>query len=99
MYVGLFAAIRSKRWVKVHKFVVNDFQFPGFLTTVINYKTGESAIWFLWDGEENLNVGRDLDEKYMSLEFLVTYSPDLIEERIISGEKPYEKLIKNNKLE
>lgn len=97
VYVGISAAIKSYGWEIVDNTQVVNFIFPGFISTLPNPKTGEATTWYLWDGKELVRLGITLPNKYKKLEFLSIYSPDLIVERIISGHKPEEELILNNK--
>lgn len=97
-YTGLYAAIRTGLWKKIGAFKDYEFEFPGFISTLEDPETGEAGVWYLWDGEKTTRLGKELPERYKHIEFLAIYPPDLIVKRIETGKKPYEELIKTNKL-
>jgi hypothetical protein len=83
-------------WERIFNIPVKDFKFPNFLNTAFILHDGKAGMWFLYDGEKDIPLGHTLAEKYKKLEFLCWYNPDLIVERIITGEKPQEELINTN---
>ncbi len=96
--VGLFAAVKKNLWSVVGNKNVENFIYPGFISTLRNPKTNEATIWFYWDGNEWTKLGEKLNDRYKKKEFLAVYSPYDIPERIETGKKPYEELILTNKL-
>ncbi len=94
--VGLTAAIRNKLWNIVGNKSIENFIYPGFVSTLRNPKTNEATIWFYWDGSKWINLGKKLKNEYKKKEFLAVYSPYDIPERIETGKKPYEELVLTN---
>lgn len=97
VFVGINPPIRTKRWKIVGNIPVTNFKYPGFISTLTNFKTGEASSWFLWDGKQSVHLGRHLDDKYKELEYSAIYPAEFIEERIMDGKKPNEELIMTNK--
>ncbi len=95
---GLFAAIRTGLWSIVGNLLVENFVYPGFISTFYDEKTGKARIWFLWDGTKDIRIGWNLPESYKKLEFLCVWSPYDVMERIETGEIPfpYKDLIQKN---
>ena len=95
---GLFAAIRTGLWKKIGHIQVNDFEYPNFIATNYNQKTGKASIWFLWNGEKYIRLGTELPEKYKELEYLMVWSPYDVVDRIETGKYPfpYRDLIEHN---
>jgi hypothetical protein len=98
VYTGVKAAIKNGMWSVIGNKEIHEFVFPGFVRTFQDLNTGDATIWFLWDGKNNVRIGKKLSDDMKKFEFLAIYSPDLIEKRIISKEKPYQDLILTNKL-
>jgi hypothetical protein len=98
---GLFAVIRSGLWRVVGSVPVENFQYPKFVSTFWNDKTGEARIWFLWDGQKEIKLGPTLPKEYRNLEYLVGWDPSDIAHRIETGEYifPYRDLIERNRFE
>jgi len=96
---GLFAALRTRFWIPVGFNEVKQFDYPGFISTFDNEKTGEAGIWFYWDGENSIRLGKTLPDKYKSKEFLMVWDPHDVVHRIETGEYPfpYKDLILYNK--
>lgn len=96
---GLFAAIKSGYWIRIGNRIpiVNDY--PGFMSTLYDQKTGEAGIWFYWDGEKSIRLGERLPKKYKEKEFLMVWDPHDVVHRIETGEYPfpYRDLILYNK--
>ncbi len=97
---GLFAAVRQGMWKVVGRMRVDDFHYPGFVSTVYDAKTGKTGTWFLWDGERYHQLGAELPNEYQGLEFLVVWDPHDIVERIETGEypEPYASLLRGPKV-
>ena len=95
---GLFAAIRTGLWKKIGYIQVNDFEYPNFIATNYNQKTGKASIWFLWNGEKYIRLGTELPEKYKELEYHMVWSPYDVVDRIETGKYPfpYRELIELN---
>lgn len=95
---GLMAAIKIGLWKIVGHSEVKDFIFPEFISAFVDYKSGKVGYWYLWNGINSTNLGHELPEKFKNLEFLVVHSPYDIPERIETGVKPYDSLIRFNKI-
>lgn len=91
--VGLFAAVKKTLWKVIDNRKIENFKYPGFISTIRNPKTNEATIWFFWDGNNWTKLGRTLEDKYKSKEFLAVYSPYDVPSRIETGKNPYEELI------
>ncbi len=98
VFTGLKAAVKLDLWEIIGNKPVTNFIYPGFISTLYE-ATGEAGIWFFWDGEKTLKLGKELPDKYKSKEFLAVYAPDLIVKRIETRKNFYESLIKTNRLE
>lgn len=94
---GLFAAIRAKLWKVVGNKDIENFVYPGFVSTLRKPKTNEATIWFYWNGSESIRLGRELSKEYKEKEYLAIHSPYDIPERIETGKNPYEEIIMTNK--
>jgi len=98
---GLFAAVRTSMWKVVGNVPVEQFEYPRFISTFEDEKTGEARVWFLWDGRKETKIGWSLPEDYKELEFLMVWDPHDVVQRIETGEYPfpYRDLIRNNRFE
>ena len=94
--VGLYPVFRTGRWKVLGKSTLEDFTYPGFLTTAIDYKEKNHGFWFLIDEKSSTNLGRTLPKKYKKMEFLALYPPEVIEDRIKTGLKYLGDLIETN---
>lgn len=97
VFVGIYAAIRSKKWKIIGNMQVNNFKYPGFVSTLTDPQTGKASTWYLWNGEENIRLGEELNDEYKRLEYLSIYPADFIVDRIMTGKKPNEQLIMTNR--
>ena len=97
VFCGINPAIRSNKWTIIGHIPVDQFNYPGFISTLTNFKTGEATTWYFWSGEQSIRLGKDLPEEYKKLEYLGTYPADFIVDRIMTGIKPHEQLIMTNK--
>lgn len=95
---GINTALRSGRWKVIGSLPVDNFTLPKYVSTLPNPKTGEATVWFLIDGRDTIRVGKYLPTEFKKLEFHLHLTPHVIEERIITREKPYDRLIKTNKI-
>jgi hypothetical protein len=95
---GLYPIIRAGEWKIVEHTPVKNFTVPSFVSTIWNPKTGEASKWFLWNGEKDIPLEKELPEKYKRLEFLIHWSPYNLIERIRTGKNPYKELIMKNKM-
>lgn len=86
---GLFAAVKSGLWKVVGNLPIRGFEYPGFISTFYDDKTGKARTWFLWNGSESIRLGDRLPEKYKNMEYLVIWSPFDVADRIETGEYPY----------
>jgi hypothetical protein len=89
---GLFAAISAGFWHVIGHMPVGEFAYPGFIS-VMHEGYEQRGLWYLWDGEKFIQLGRNLPEKHKHLEFLVVWDPHDIPHRIETGQNPYERLI------
>jgi hypothetical protein len=96
---GINPALKNDRWKVIGSLPADDFVLPKFVSTLPHPETGEATTWFLIDKEKSVPIGKYLPEDYKDLEFHLYLTPEVIEKRIITGEKPYDKLIKTNKLD
>lgn len=96
---GLFAAVKKGMWQVVGNFPVKGFEYPGFISTLYDEKTGKAGIWYLWNGTESIRLGGRLPQKYKNKEYLVVWSPFDIVYRIetMAYPYPYGDLIQFNK--
>jgi hypothetical protein len=92
---GLFAAIRTGMWNIVGFVPVTNFVYPRFISTLWG-RDGKASKWFLWNGDEWIDLGDELLEEYKNLEFLIVYSPIDVVKRIETGVNGYRKLIETN---
>lgn len=97
---GLYAAISSGLWKIVGYLPVEDFIYPKFISTNFDLRSGQTGVWYLWDGQRSRLIGSQLPEKYKQLEFLVGWAPQDVATRIETGQlqEPYRTLIKENRL-
>ncbi len=93
VFVGFNDAVRKKYWRVVGHQPVVDFQFPLFRCTqglTHGLEPGIFHDWLLWDGKHYTMLG-DLPVRYQSLEYLVSWASDHLEERIATGRNfPFE---------
>jgi hypothetical protein len=96
---GLTAAIRVGLWCVVGKSSVINFNYPMFVSSLWDEKTGEVQKWFLWNGDKFIPNGPILPVEYKSFEYLIVWSPYDVVYRIETGEYPfpYGEMINNNK--
>jgi hypothetical protein len=94
---GLFAAIKVGFWNVIGHLSIERFVYPRFISTFYDDKTGKARIWYLWDGEKDTSIGRELSEEYKQLEFLCVWDPRDVVHRIETGENPYDDLIQTNR--
>ena len=96
---GLYAAVRTKLWEKVGCLPVISFEYKGFISPRYDFKSGEVIMWFFWNGDDYIKLGKILPEEYKDLELLIGWNPYSVVERIETGKlgSAYEGLIKNNR--
>jgi hypothetical protein len=94
---GINSNIRDGDWKIIGNKQVANFVYPGFISTLEDPRTRQATTWYFWDGIKSERLGTGLPQKYKSLEFLAVYPGKMVESRIISGEKPYKKLIETNR--
>lgn len=73
---SIYPAIKYHGWKIVDTATVNEFKYPGFLH-------GSSGAWMLWNGEKYIDLGEKIPDMYAECEELISYSTDIIENRII----------------
>jgi hypothetical protein len=95
---GLYAAIKNGYWKVIGYRPILGFVHPKFVSTLYDQDTGKAGIWFLWNGEIDIQIGPVLPSEYKNLEFLVVWDPTNVVHRIETREMPfpYGDLIKNN---
>ncbi|GIV67076.1 MAG: hypothetical protein KatS3mg047_1469 [Bellilinea sp.] len=86
---GLFAAVRTGLWTIIGSRRVENLQYPGFVSTFYNQKTGEATIWYYWDGKQSIRLGPVLPDEYKAKEYLMVWSPYDVMHRIETGEYPF----------
>ena len=86
---GLFAALKKGLWVTIGFNKVKQFEYPGFISTFENEKTGEASIWFYWDGNNSIRLGTLLPDEYKNKEYLIVWDPSNVVHRIETGEYPF----------
>lgn len=91
VYVGLFASIRSGRWRIIGQLPVQGFALPKFRAT-FGTKPGIYQDWIIWNGQTSVLVG-DLPAEYRSLELRLVWGDELLEDRIVTGTNPFEKIL------
>lgn len=79
---GLFAAIKTGLWRVIGFISVDKFTYPGFVSAYYDETTGKAHMWFLWDGEKSIKLGKDLPKKYQTLEYLQVWEPHNLMRRI-----------------
>jgi hypothetical protein len=90
VYAGVGGAVKHDGWKVMGSMPVDDYIFLGFLyfNTEIVTKPGEPvriANWSLWDGENYIELGEKLPEKYQAFESVGISPARMIEERIETG--------------
>ena len=95
---GLFAAVKNGFWKIIGNSSPILTNHPLFVSTEWT-KNGKATYWYLWDGEREIKIGKELPDEYKTLEFLVVWNPPNVTRRIETGEIPfpYGEIIKNNK--
>ncbi|HEX7018163.1 MAG TPA: hypothetical protein VF209_04630 [Patescibacteria group bacterium] len=83
-------------WKVVGNIPIKDFTFPKFLWKEGGSHSLAPSMWYLYDGETDITIGKTIPQKYSDLEYKANYSPTSIVDRILTGEKPQEKLIKQS---
>ncbi len=98
IFTGLGAALKEGFWKAIGVAKIKDFEYPGFLSTMHNDKTGKAGVWFYYDGEKDIRLGEKVPQKYKDKEFLIVWSASDVTHRIETGEYPfpYRELIHNN---
>jgi len=86
---GLSAAIKKEFWKVVGHLPVEKFEYPNFISTLYNDKTGKAGIWFLYNGEKYGRIGTILPKELKKLAFLIVWSPHDVVYRIETGEYPF----------
>jgi hypothetical protein len=86
---GLFAALRKGLWIAIGFQEIEQFEYPGFISTFENEKTGEASVWYYWDGEKSIRLGPRLPEEYKNKEYLIVWDPQDVVHRIETGEYPF----------
>lgn len=96
---GLFAAVRTKLWEKVGCLPVVNFEYRGFINPHYDFMSGEVIMWYFWNGDHYIKLGKKLPEEYKDRELLIGWNPYSVVERIETGKvsSAYEGLIKNNR--
>lgn len=49
--------------------------------------------WYLYDGKESIEIGQSLPKEFKKHEYMTTYSPGSVIERIVTGKNPDEYVI------
>jgi hypothetical protein len=95
---GLSAAIRAGLWTKIGNKKIESINYPGFVSTLYDQKTGKASIWFYWDGKKSVRIGPQLPNQYKDKEYLIVWDPTDVAHRIQTGEYlfPYKELILYN---
>lgn len=83
---GISAAVRNGRWEILGNTNVEYFRYKNFIAPVYNGKLRIVSKWFLWDGENFIDLGTKLPMKYRGLEQLVVWDPEDVAYRIETGE-------------
>lgn len=82
-------------WKILGNIKVENFTYPNFI-----WKEGSlEAInrvtrWFVYNGKENIEIGKRLPKEYKEHEYMTSYSPEAVLKRIITGKNPDEELIR-----
>jgi hypothetical protein len=88
VFTGLFAAIRTGLWRIVGHVEVEEFVYPEFISPLYDSKIGRVRRWYLWDGENYHDLGRQLPHELRNLEQLVVWDPNDVVHRVATGENP-----------
>ncbi|MBI4062292.1 hypothetical protein HY410_00045 [Candidatus Gottesmanbacteria bacterium] len=91
VFTGLYAAIRQEIWHVIGNSPVEKFEFPSFLTGLIN-EHGKVNMWSIRDSKASKRIGPVLPKRYKNLEYLVVWNPPNLTKRIETGENPYDRL-------
>lgn len=78
---GILPPLRSGRWKIVGQSNCVVEQLPLFVLD----NSLRPPTWFLVDGEKEILLGETLPERYRQLEVLMTWSAELLEERLRTG--------------
>lgn len=73
--VGLYPVFRNGNWKVVGTTPVDNFTYPGFLSTAIDYRNKKHGFWFLIDENSSTKLGYELPKQYKKMEFLALYPP------------------------
>lgn len=85
---GLYAAIKTGFWRIIGYLPVESFVYPKFISAMYDSRTNRVGVWYMWDGEQSIPIGRQLSEEFKQLEQLVVWDPHDIVHRIETGENP-----------
>ncbi len=94
---GLFGAVKNGYWKIIGSSSPTLTKRPCFVSTEWT-KNGKATHWYLWDGEREIKIGKELPDEYKTLEFLVVWNPPNVTQRIETGNPPFPfgELIKDN---
>ena len=95
IFTVLNNGVKLEGWKVIGNQPVTNFKFPNFLNTAF-YFTGKAGKWYLYDGDKEIPIGKEVPAEYKKLEFCMVYAPDNIVKRIMTGIKPLEDLINTN---
>lgn len=88
VFVALEGALKTGRWRVIGSLPVEEFTYPQF--RVCPARTpGIYHDWELWDGKYRVFLGK-LPEKFRDLECVGIWGAEILEERIMTGNNPFE---------
>ena len=93
--LSLFKEVgRDFNWKKIGTLPVVNFTYPNYIwkkggREKINYITH----WYLYDGNNDTEIGTRLLNEYKKLEYMASYSADAVVERIMTRMSIYEEII------
>jgi hypothetical protein len=90
VYIGFGSVFKDHRW-RVGSLPIPKFEFPKFRFS-FGLQPGEYHDWKIYDGKDIKPVG-NLPPQYRALEFLCGWSPQAIEQRIMTGVDPHANLL------
>lgn len=95
---GLFAAVKNGSWKIIGNSSPTLTNHPLFVSTEWT-RNGKATYWYLWDGDREIKIGKELPDEYKELEFLVVWNPPNVTQRIETAEIPfpYGELIRDNR--